>query len=134
VLIAGILSIGSGVLVAYFTIPVLGLIGIGIVYIAIKAVHFVVLVIVSQKYFKVHYNYNNIIKILVAAIVSIGVGIIFYFFVISGGIYTQIVVPFLISSILYVGLVFLFRLVKREDYDFVKSLVKTFIESRTTSA
>lgn len=134
VLVAGVISIGLGVLIAYFTIPIMGLLAIGIVYITIKFTHFIVLLIVSQHYFKIHHDYRSILKTLAAAIISIGIGVIFNQLVITGGIYTVTVVPFLISTVLYIGFVFLFKLIKRDDYNFVKNLVKSFIETRTTSA
>jgi O-antigen/teichoic acid export membrane protein len=134
VMVAGVISIGLGVLVAYFAIPIIGLLAIGIVYVTIKLIHFIILLTVSQHYFKIQHDYRSILKILVAAIISIGIGIIFNLYVIPGGIYTVTSVSYLISTILYVGLVFLFRLIKRDDYNFVKNLVKSFIETRTTSA
>ncbi|MCG3221480.1 MAG: hypothetical protein H7641_08875 [Candidatus Heimdallarchaeota archaeon] len=133
VLVAGIISVGSGALTAYFLIPTMGLLGIGVVYVVIKGSNLIVLTIVSQRYFKIHYDYKVVLKILVSAIVSIGIGIIFNLYVIEGGINITLIVPFLISAILYVGLIFLFRLIKKEDYNFVKTLVKSYISTRTTS-
>jgi len=133
VLVAGVFSVVGGVFTAYFLIPIMGLMGIGIVFITIKAIKLLILLIVSQRYFKVHYNYWIILKILLAAGISIGVGVIFNLYVIQGTLTITLLVPFSISAALFVGLVFLFRLIKKEDYTFVKSLVKSYLETRATS-
>ncbi|NPD90345.1 MAG: hypothetical protein HGN29_16655 [Asgard group archaeon] len=134
VLIASVISVGSGVLASYFLIPSLGLLGIGIVYLIIKGSNLIMLTIVSQRYFKIHYDYKIVVKILIAALISIGIGVIFNLFVIEGGINIDLVVPFLISTVIYIGLIFLFRLIKKEDYNFAKNLVKSYINNRTKSA
>lgn len=132
VLIAGIISVSSGILTAYFLIPTMGLLGIGVVYIVIKGSDLIIQTIVSQRYFKIHYDYKVVLKILAAAVISIGIGVIFNQFIIEGGLNITLIVPFLISAILYVGLIFLFKLVKKEDYNFVKTLVQSYIKRRTT--
>jgi O-antigen/teichoic acid export membrane protein len=133
VLVASVISVAGGVIAAYFLIPLMGLLGIGVVLIIIKSIHYLITFSVSQRYFKVKYNLWIIIRILLAAGIAIGVGVIFNLFVIEGDLMISLLVPFLISAGVYLVLIFLFRLIKKEDYIFVKNLVQTYLETRKSS-
>ncbi len=130
--IAGISSIAVSSVVAFFVLPITGLIGIGIVYIIFKGLNFTFLLIVSQRYFKVNYDIKVVLKLLLAAAISIGVGVIFYFFVVINlESRFNLLISFSTSGVLFIVLVFVLRLFTKKDIQFLKSMVTTFKEIRS---
>ena len=129
--IGGISSIAVSTVVAIFVLPRTGLIGIGIVYIIFKGLYFTFMFIVSQKYFKVDYNILLLVRLILATAISIGVGLIFYFFVINLEYRFTRLISFSISGVIFLILVLAFRLFTKKDIQFLKSMVITFKEIRS---
>jgi len=124
--IAAITAIIISAIIGYFIIPTLGLIGLGLVYLSLTSIQFFILFFVSQHYFKVKFEIKLIIKILVLCGVSIGTGIIFNATIFSSSEYS-LIYSFLLSSLIYIIGIFPLRLIGKKDIDFLKSVIKTYI-------
>jgi len=124
--IAAITAIIISAILGYFIIPTLGLIGLGLVYLSLTSIQFFILFFVSQHYFKVKFEIKLIIKILVLCGVSIGTGIIFNVTIFSFSEYS-LIYSFLLSSFIYIIGIFPLKLVGKKDIDFLKSVIKTYI-------
>ncbi|MHA2358320.1 MAG: hypothetical protein ACXABK_06095, partial [Candidatus Heimdallarchaeaceae archaeon] len=119
--------------VGYFIIPRLGLIGIGIVYVILRVIQFVFLFTVSQRYFKVNYRITDYLKLALAAIMSIGIGVVFYFYVFVPQTNNSIILSFTISLIIYIGLVILLKLFTRKDLNYLMNIFLTYRTLRSTN-
>jgi len=133
---AAIGSVGGliiSAIVGYFIIPILGLIGIGIVFVILRVIQFTFLFTVSQRYFKVNYRIMDYLKLVFSAIFSVGIGVIFYFFVFTPQTDTAIIVSFSISLILYVSLVLLLRLFTKKDLRYLMNIFYTYRNLRAAN-
>ncbi len=125
--IVGVISFIAAVVVAYFTIPINPLVGISLAYLTRRGLYFIGLFFVSQRYFKVKYDLKVLFSILLISAISIGLGVIFYFWVFSFlGYETNIVISFSISTVLFFILVFVSKLVTRKDINFLTDIFKDY--------
>ncbi|MCK5159530.1 MAG: hypothetical protein KAR08_10255, partial [Candidatus Heimdallarchaeota archaeon] len=127
-LIVGSLCLGASILVAYYNIPINGLLGLSLAFLTRRITYLIGFFIVSQKYFKVNYKIKEILHILSLFIFSAGIGVIMYFFVFDFLDLWNITVSFSISTIIFVGSTFLTKLVTREDSNFIKDLFRNYLK------
>jgi len=129
-LIIGALSFIIATLSAYFIIPYNGLIGIGVAYLVRKFIYFLGMLIVSQKYFRIHYPKLMLITLIAIMILSVGLGTIFYYFVFDFLLYTtNIVISFSLSCIIFIVLIVIFRILKKDDLRFIYNIFKDYIQN-----
>lgn len=127
-LIVGTLCWIAAILVAYFTIPIDGLLGLSLAYLTRRLTYLIGFFFVSQKYFKVKYRIKEILHIISVFIISAGTGVIMYYFVFDFLDLWNITASFSISTILFVALTFLTKLVTKEDSNFVVELFRNYFK------
>ncbi|MHA1420210.1 MAG: lipopolysaccharide biosynthesis protein [Candidatus Heimdallarchaeaceae archaeon] len=124
--VAGVSAVIIATIVGVLIIPSLGLIGLGIVYLLIYAIQFIVLIIVSQHYFKIKYDISMIIRLSAVCIIATGTGMLLSNFAFINNPHS-ILISYSISSIVFAGSAILFKLISLEDVSFVKNLVKSYL-------
>ena len=106
------------------------LMGIALAYVVKDGTYFFGLAIVSQRYFKVRYQYKTLGAVLIFMVASIGIGVLFYLFVFQFlGEYNNIMLSFSISAIVFIIGVFITKLIKKDDLSFVYGLFKNYLQS-----
>ncbi len=129
-LIVGAISFILAALAAYFIIPYNGLIGIGVAYLVRKFMYFLGMLIVSQKYFKIHYPKMMLVALIAVMITSAGMGAIFYYFVFNFLLYTtNIIISFSLSVVIFLLLVVIFRILKKDDIRFIYNIFKDYLQN-----
>ncbi|GAG81873.1 unnamed protein product, partial [marine sediment metagenome] len=124
--IAGVAAIIIATIVGVFIIPSLGLIGLGIVYLLISTIQFIVLIIVSQHYFKNKYDISLIIRLIAVCIIAIGIGMFLRNIVFINNPHS-LLISYSISSAVFAGSVILFKLISLKDVSFLKNLVNSYL-------
>ncbi|MBY9001206.1 MAG: lipopolysaccharide biosynthesis protein [Candidatus Heimdallarchaeota archaeon] len=127
-IVAALISIPLATIAGFFIIPLNGLLGIGIAYLVFRVLFFVTLFIVSQHYYKINYDLFMYLRLFLATILAVGIGIIFYYYVFNPDYGLNLLASFSISGVLYAFFLVSFRLIKRADFDFVKNLGQTFLQ------
>jgi len=129
-LIASLTSLLLASLVGYFIIPKNGLLGISFAYLTLRVFYFIGLTIISQQYFRIKYDIKLISKIILAIIVSILIGIVLYLFAFSFlDIYTNIIISFSISGIGFVAIIFVSKIITKDDFQFLKNIFDVYIQA-----
>ena len=129
-LIASLTSLLLASLVGYFIIPKNGLLGISFAYLTLRFFYFIGLTIISQQYFRIKYDIKLISKIILAIIVSILIGIFLYLFAFNFlDIYTNIIISFSISGIGFVAIIFVSKIITKDDFQFLKNIFNVYIQA-----
>ncbi len=127
-LIVGSLCWGASIVVAYFTIPINGLFGLSLAFLTRRTTYLIGFFIVSQHYFKINYKIKEIFHIISLFIVSAGIGALLYFFAFDFLGLWNVTVSFSISTLIFVGLTFLTKLVTKKDSIFVVDLFRNYLK------
>lgn len=128
-LIVGVISFALAALVAYFVVPFNGLLGIGIAYLVRRFITLAALFAVSQRYFKVHYPKTTLMLILSIMLVSSGIGVVFHFYVFNFLLSTyNILISFSISTVLFCGLILLFKILTKKDIKFLSDIFRSYVK------
>ena len=115
-------------IIAYFVIPIDPLIGIGAAFFALRFTYLIGTAIASNHYFKINLDIKMIVSLAAVIIFTIGIGLIFYYFVFDFlGIYNR-VVSFSIPVVIYLGLVIVTRLIKKKDIQYFVGLFKNYLQ------
>ena len=126
--IVGSISFGLAFLVAYFVIPINALIGIGAAMLTLRFTYLVGTALASNHYFKIQLDLKMILSIVGVITFTLGLGIIFYYFVFDFlGLY-NIVASFTIPLVMYLVLVLVTRLIKKEDITYFIGLFKNYLK------
>ncbi|MHA1203208.1 MAG: lipopolysaccharide biosynthesis protein [Candidatus Heimdallarchaeaceae archaeon] len=129
-LIVGSISFILACLTAYFIVPYNALIGIGAAYLVRKLFYFLGMVITSQMYFKINYQKLMLTSLIVTMIVSAGLGVIFNYFVFDFLSYgTNIIISYSLSGIIFILLIVIFRILKKEDLRFIYDIFKNYLKN-----
>ncbi len=107
------------IVVNIFLIPVLGIMGAALATLASYLVMSVGLFIVSQKIYRINYEYGKLAKIFVVILL---VGSAYYYFLNFGGLNILVKIVMLFA---FIGLLFLFRILKKEDLFSMIKLVQS---------
>ncbi len=125
--ICGLVSFVAAGVVAYFIIPIDGLLGISLAYLTRRSLYFVGLFTVSQRYFKIKYNLKIILTTLLISGISVGIGAILYFWAFTFlSFENNIILSFSLSTILFGILVYFSKIVTREDINLLIGIFKEY--------
>ena len=122
------ISVGAAVLVAYFVIPINPLLGLGASFFVIRAVYSTGLIIVSQFYYRIKYDFIVLVKLLTTFLISVGVGILLYLFVFNYIDIYNVTISFSISLGLFISVIILTKQIKKEDISFFTSMFKDYFK------
>ncbi len=122
------LALGVGFLVAYFVIPINALVGLGASFFAIRVVYSMGAILVSQRYYKIKHDVIGLIKLSTTFIISVGVGVLFYFFVFNDIAIYNVTISFSISLVLFILAVIITKQIKKDDISFFTSMFKDYFK------
>lgn len=122
------LALGVAFTVAYFVIPVNALLGLGASFFAIRVVYSLGAIVVSQRYYKIKHDYLVLVKLISTFLVSVGVGVIFYFFVFNDIALYNVTISFSISLVLFALTILVTKQIKKEDISFFTSMFKDYFK------
>ena len=122
------IAFGAAFAVAWFVIPINALLGLGASFFVIRAVYSIGTMIISQRYYKLNYDYVGLLKLFGISIVSVGVGIICYYFAFGfTGIY-NVTISFSITLVLFIFGILITKQIKRDDIRFFTDLFKDYFK------
>ncbi len=126
--IGGVISFILTCTVAYFLIPINGLLGIAVAYFTRRVTYLIIFHFVSQHYFKIKFKWLQTLLILFYMGVAGGIGAVLYFYAFPFIGLWNYTASFTISAIIFALLVLVSKFITKGDVKFLTGLFKSYIE------